>query len=440
MGKSGPKGNHFEYQGERVVGLRRDKKSGRLFPVGKGSPSFGSEPRSAIHRFRLWQAEQSDEVCTINEFVAMSDVEKQVHVSRDRMKPHDGPPTNVRISGEQLQMILDDERERIRNLIYSSPKQAATELDCEPIALLANVEDLKPPQPSKRLTELCDTYLDDKTLSPKEATNSRTWWDEFRTITGAKTVTDLDRRAFKTYRKTIKARQGDLSNVWVRSRFGKIKTIVNHATVEMELTDREKRILSDVVLLKQPPKPTPKPVDISPKQMKAILKAADKWDKALILLALNSAYLPKDCQRLKWDMVNFENETIRFDRTKSEKLARKPLPRICSLWKRTIRALEAIKNGHANVFVSTQGQPAHIDTINDHFVDCCEEAGLTKNFTFKHLRKSALTAASNDPSVPDRQIKLLAGHSAGIKEHYVVRRNVQLACEAIERCYFGKRS
>lgn len=78
-----------------------------------------------------------------------------------------------------------------------------------------------------------------------------------------------------------------------------------------------------------------------------------------------------------------------------------------------------------------KGTPAHIGTFNDHFVQRCDEAGI--KFTFKHLRKSTLTAASNDPTVPDRQVNLLAGHSAGIKEHYVVRRNVQLACEAIER-------
>ena len=426
MGKSGPKGNHFEYQGETVVGLRRDKKSGRFFPVGKGNPSFGSDPPKAIHRFRQWIADQdgSSKSDPLAEFVTNESVPKIVKV----LHPE------ISIIPPEISALA---RDYYRNLIYSDPVKAATELDCEPIALLANVEDLKPPQPSKPLTELCDTYLDDKTLSPKEATNSRTWWDEFRAITKAKVVSDLDRQAFKTYRKTIKARQGDLSNVWVRSRFGKIKTIVNHATVEMELTDREKRILSDVALLKQPPKPTPNPVDISPKQMKAILKAADKWDKALILLALNSAYKNKDCHRLRWDMVNFENGTIRFDRTKSERLAKQPLPRICCLWKRTIRALKAIKNGHTNVFVSTQGQPAHIDTINDHFVKCCEKAGIGEHFTFEHLRKSALTAASNDPTVPDRQINLLAGHSAGIKEHYVVRRNVQLACEAVERYYFG---
>ncbi len=171
--------------------------------------------------------------------------------------------------------------------------------------------------------------------------------------------------------------------------------------------------------------------------MKAILAKASAWDKAIILLSLNAAYTPIDCQGLEWGMINWKSGTIRFDRTKSIALANEPLPRICSLWKRTIRALKAIQNSHASVFISTQGTPAHVDTINDHFVNCCHKAGIKGTFMFKHLRKSALTAASNDPTVPDRQVNLLAGHSAGIKEHYVVRRNVQLACEAIERCYFG---
>ena len=429
MVKTGPKGNHFEYQRETIVGLRRDRKSGRFYPVGKGSPSFGSDPPSAIHRFRLWQAEQGKqdplEARSFHDDLIVNelDAESLAAINPDLLL---GSP-----------IVREVFRRYYSRLIYSNPKQAATELDCEPLALLANVENLKPPQPSKRLTELCDTYLDDKTLCPKEASNSRTWWDEFRKITGARVVTDLDRQSFKTYRKTIRDRQGDRSNIWVRCRFGKIKTIVNHALVEIELTDREKSILSDMALLKKPAKPAPKPVDISPKQMKAILSKSDVWDKALILLALNAAYTNIDCQRLEWDMVNFENGTIRLDRTKSIALTTEPLPRICSLWKRTIRALKAIKNGHANVFVSEQGKPAHIDTINDHFVQRCKKAKLGTHFTFKHLRKSALTAASNDPTVNDRQINLLAGHSAGIKEHYVVRRNVHLACEAIERYYFG---
>lgn len=63
-------------------------------------------------------------------------------------------------------------------------------------------------------------------------------------------------------------------------------------------------------------------------------------------------------------------------------------------------------------------------------------------FAFKHLRKSALTAASNDPTVPDRQINLLAGHSAGISDKYVLRqatnKRVVACCEAIEEHFFGE--
>jgi len=261
--------------------------------------------------------------------------------------------------------------------------------------------------------------------------------DEFREITKAKTVTDLQRDSFRVYRKTIRTRKGKRSTVWVRSRFGKIKTIINHAVVEVDLTEKEKAVLQHVALLKPPAKPKPKPVDISPKEMKVILANANDWDTALILLGLNAAYLPIDCQRLEWSMIDWSAKFIRFDRSKPEHLTERALPRICALWTRTARAIRDIKNNHVFVFLSDQGKPAHISTINDHFVQCCNRAKIGRKLTFKHLRKSAMTAASNDPKVPDRQIDLLAGHSSGIKEHYVVKKNVQLACEAIERHYFG---
>ena len=59
----------------------------------------------------------------------------------------------------------------------------------------------------------------------------------------------------------------------------------------------------------------------------------------------------------------------------------------------------------------------------------------TVHANFRHIRHTAITAASNDPTVPDRHVDLLAGHSTGIKEHYVVPEAVRMACEAIERHY-----
>lgn len=62
MAKRGREPKHYKTtDGEMIVGLRRDKKSGRFYPVGKGSPNFGTEEARSIHRFRVWQAEQGKE-------------------------------------------------------------------------------------------------------------------------------------------------------------------------------------------------------------------------------------------------------------------------------------------------------------------------------------------------------------------------------------------
>lgn len=437
MVKRGRTPKHYETRDKKelIVGLRRDKKSGRFYPVGRGSPSFGTDESTAIHRFKSWQAQQGKKPKPKVPVKMSSSIDALDELVYGKVPEWTWSPGEF---STDLEVLKSAWRREVRDLIYSDPKKAAVELDCEPVALLAHVENLKPPPPSKTLDELCTTYLEDKTLSPKEAANSRTWWNEFREITKAKTVTDLQRDSFKAYRKTIRSRKGNRSSIWVRSRFGKIKTIINHAVVEVDLTDSEKAILQHVALLKPPAKPKPKPVDISRKEMKAILANADNWDTALILLGLNAAYLPIDCQRLEWSMIDWRAKFIRFDRSKPEHLTEQALPRICALWTRTARAIRAIKNNHDCVFISDQGKPARIDTINDHFVQCCKRARIERKLTFKHLRKSALTAASNDPRVPDRQIDLLAGHSSGIKEHYVVKKNVLFACEAIERHYFGK--
>jgi hypothetical protein len=76
---------------------------------------------------------------------------------------------------------------------------------------------------------------------------------------------------------------------------------------------------------------------------------------------------------------------------------------------------------------------ALVDTINDHFVRCRDEDGIYGDLTFRQLHKSAATAARNKPKERERQIELLVDPSPGFKEHIIVRRNLQLACEAIER-------
>lgn len=411
MAKSGRKlkRSFVTPNGVELHGLVQGK-DGRFRPSGKSSPKWSGPWEVAFHKFQIWKSRESD---------------------FGELEPLDG-------TGLSDFLI---ERQRIRDMIATDPDQAAIYLEYPPLAKLANLRDLEPPV-SRTLIELGRAYLDDKEseLTPKEWKNSETWWNEFVEITQARKIDDLNRAAFRTYRDKIKTKQksGKRSTVFTRSRFAKIKTIINYALKESELdfSKSDRQTLEDMSVLKLPPKPTPRPVEITKSEMAAILKVADDWDTALILVALNAAYTNIDCGRLRWPMIDLPNKLIRFDRQKSEHLTNAPLPRICALWDRTIAALQSIKSGNSFVFLSTRGRPAHIDTMYSHFKRCSVAAGITRPLSFKHIRKSALTAASNDPSVPDRQIELLAGHSSGIKENYVVRKNVSLACQAIELYFF----
>lgn len=174
----------------------------------------------------------------------------------------------------------------------------------------------------------------------------------------------------------------------------------------------------------------------------SILRCADEWETALILTALNGAYYPIDCQRLLWSMIDFGKRTIRFDRSKTLGQRMQPVPRVAVLWRRTVSALDRIRNGSLHVFLSSTGSPVHIETIRKHWKRLCKTAGIERRLTFANLRDSALTAAagSQTPPIPIHQYHILAGHvSRGVDDNYIRRnpRIVTLACEAIENRYFG---
>jgi len=386
---------------------------------------------TAILRFRQWEAQQEgDTVAVRRRRLRQSEVDGGLEAALKHREIEVTIDEDGDIEVEEL-LASDAFWDTVRDLILSNPKLAAQRTGIEQLAYLHRLE---PPPPSKPLEDIISLYLNDKKgdLTSKEWKNSRTWWDEFCEITGAKFVVDLDREAFRHYRSVIKQRQSSRkrSPAWIRSRFGKIKT-VNRSILELRS------------LLKQPSKPSPNPVDITREEFRAILKQADDWQSALLLVALNCAYYPIDCRRLTWSMIDFKRATIRFDRTKATGRARGAVPRVAVLWKRTITALKKLQNGREHVFVSTYGRPVHIETIRRHWQTLCKQADIQRNLTFANLRDSALTVAaeSTSPVVPTQQYHVLAGHVAkGVDDNYIRRnpRIVEVACRAIERYYFGR--
>lgn len=415
---------------------------------------LGTDIREAIQRFQDWQARQNVDMVKVE-----VDIKNHHPDLVEPVEVHD---------------ILDKRKfyryDLPRPVLMRMLAEVVRETDADELAKETGIREFRnlwrkrPAAQTVTLQQLAAPYLEDKdgVITADELTNAKTWWTEFFRITGVKTVAELDRAAFLKYRKKIQADQKAKKRVnsYTRSRFGKIKTIINYAVDQsaLDLSDEDRQNLVNRSVLKMPPKPKPKPVAISPDELSAILKVANEYDTALILVALNSAYLNCDCARLRWDMIDFDEKTIRFDRGKSEDLADEEVPRLTVLWNRTIKALRKIQHDGDFVFeIDDEGTPAfktkkptrspHIDTIYCHFLACVDASGIKaerkkarkKPLAFVHLRKSAITSASNDSTVPDRHVDLLAGHSKGIKEHYVVPANVKGASRAVEAFYFGNR-
>ena len=397
---------------------------------------------TAILKYRQWEAQQDgDTVAILRKKLRLGELSGGLEAAIKHREIEFTIDEDGDVEVEEL-VASDAFWEAVRNQIFTNPQLAAQKTGIEQLAYLHR---LQPPPPSKVLEDVVALYLDDKKgeLTSKEWKNSRTWWDEFCDITGAKFVADLDRDQFRRFRKIIKGRQGERSSVWVRSRFGKIKTVIRYALAEMDLSPEDQAVLKMVSLLRLPPKPTPDPKDITPKELKAILKKADEWMAAIILTALNCAYGATDSSRLQWSMIDFKKGVIRFDRTKAIGRVKGAVPRVAVLWKRTTTELRKVQNDHSHVFVSTYGRPVHVETIRRHWNDLCEAAGIKRDLEFGFLRKSAQTAAasSKSPVVPYQQYQVLSGHAfKGVDDNYIRRnpRLVELACKAIERYYFGR--
>jgi hypothetical protein len=89
------------------------------------------------------------------------------------------------------------------------------------------------------------------------------------------------------------------------------------------------------------------------------------------------------------------------------------------------------------VFVSNRGTRYNEKTKITDFMDFVKKFGVT-GFTCSHLSDGADTAASNAKNDRNRYAELLAGHTTGMKDKYVVRnpKVVLPATRAVYRHYF----
>src|SRR6185437_4614683 len=111
-------------------------------------------------------------------------------------------------------------------------------------------------------------------------------------------------------------------------------------------------------------------------------------------------------------------------------------PRAAVLWPETLAALTTISRQGPYVFTSRHGTRYNKNTRVNDFREFRKKAELPDTVTFDTLRDGAYTAACHGTS-DDRQAKVLAGHSAGMSDNYVLRNPgfVEAACKAVYSAY-----
>jgi len=401
--------------GESIEGAYKSEADNKLRPIGKSKPAYSLRDEArAVMKFRRWQQEQGNAP----------------------LEPLDSIGSSI--SGAWM---VEQERERIRNLILTDPKQAAVELRIPHLAHYPETPD----KPQFTLAGLGEHYLANKRnkqgkpLDAKHKKNSEKWWNDFVASVGVKYARDLTQPMIERYYDEVMGEfdadgnGNGKSAAYVKSRFVKVKAILNWG-VQRTTDKTDCRAALDLCSILVAPEDDSDPCPITPEQFHTLLDKADARMKAILLLGLNCAMHSGEIGKTMKADIDLDARTLEGKRSKTRQR------RAAWLWTRTVDAIREYQAKHPHkaksLFVSRTGKDLTGESIRQLFVTLRKKAGLS-DVKLEGLRDAAYTIANQTDSY---YVKFLAGHT--IKDEskkYVVRGdnpNVRACCEAIETHFF----
>jgi len=310
---------------------------------------------------------------------------------------------------------------RMRDALVNDPKECARRTGIKELAYLHRLEK---PQPSAPVAECINIYLGrTRKVSHAEKHNLAYAWAMFQTCCDTRYMSDVTADSIAAWEQAL-AKTG-WADATTRNTIARVKSIIRHCAKRHTDCHRVLRLLEVVEMPSMPPHdPKPIPVD----DYNALLDAADEQWKAILLVAMNCCYYAVDCWTLPASAVR--DDEIVFRRAKTK------VARAAWLWSRTREALAALprRNGDT-VFASAHKGAYKPGGFRAAYRRVKKKAGVKS--TFDQIRDGAYTAAVR--GAPIDQAKMIAGHSTGMSDAYVLRGGamVREACEAIEKHYFG---
>lgn len=461
-GKRGRKPEHYTptWGGDPIVGLARRPGDRRWRIIGTDITFSEPDEYAAIARYYAWKRTHEDKgmmnmpvaTANVNDMQAVRDAilatgtpaPADPRKLRGTFLPPNYPaaapapaaqPIRVELDGETLQFLKDP----IQSAAYFAVtrKLLLTQADFlaknTGLPQLANFSAMDLPRASIRLEDLIVAYEQHAKVLPTRKRKVRALWDEFVQLTQAKTLRDLTTEKLLSYADTIRGRS--YSQNTVANYFMAVKGVMSHGRKRGLNAEEIDRALSRAAVLAESKTSVGDPKPISKADFAKLLKAAkgDDLMTAALLVMLNCCMYGSEALALEWDDLDLEGGTLVTRRSKTDTV------RAAVLWPATVAALEKLPKTPGAIFKSSRGAAYHPNSFRKLFEELRTQAKLP-GVEINQIRDGAYSAACA-AGVELHLAQILAGHKLpGESDKYILRSpgQVRVACDAVERAYFGK--
>ncbi len=295
---------------------------------------------------------------------------------------------------------------------------------------IAYLDELTPSQPSAKCSDVLKLYLDrNKQCDQGTIRRLRISWNDFVKHTQGRTMRDVTQEGVDRWEKWLFSAGHGPSTI--KAYRGRVTCVIRHAIRKGLDTENSKRALALIEKIDLPDvKGSNDPNPISVEDFHKLLDKADvKW-QVILLLMLNCAFYGEDVRMLPLSAIDLKKGTMTFRREKTS------MPRVAMLWKETVQAIKAYMkvrpSAKGALILSNHGAPFSYSGLERSFRTLRKRAGV--KVTLNQFRDGAFTEACQ---VDERAAKVIAGHSNGMSDRYVMRApsHTKAAVDAIREHY-----
>ena len=463
-----------------IVGLSWDKANGQYYPTDwkklelKKRPNFGTECDTAIFNFRQWKSRLQTNMTT---FVGLTEEDFElgedthvVYTSKEvadlhRIAADLGVEPHKYTVGEKhriywtydLQLVEDKFFAKLRDMMINDIEGVRKKLN-----LYIEVKDAAALRKAYTLKQIGDHFFGllkyqnpEKRSQKNELKELKKTWQMFCEIIGVKTAGEVAKQHINRFHDYVmrKAKKKSWSTSTIRKYFEHPRRIINAAIEDFDnahdIEDLKKKCLAK---LKIPPQVIENKLKLIQKMdFKRLLEVSNLEETAMWLLSMNGAYYAIDIVMVPLKAIDWQDNTIVFRRTKTEKQGKGH--RSMVMWEKTIRAIKAYMeakphNGETLFYNNRDSKPYNRDWITEKFRDCLDKAKIVDNkgnrkYSHQNFRDSVETIGYQQGHVIQNSVDAVLGHKpSGSKRNYIDPEKFpqisEACCKAVYRHYFGK--